>query len=171
MAFRGRFDAILFALGNRNYRIYTEGPDALGKLVSSVGIGAVLGGFWLTQWGHRPDPHRIAKYSNIGTSTHYLRVLDKFWYCGRCSFSYWICHDCGRNRRAYVDEQMRGRAVSLYGAISRGCPSVGFLVMGWIGDHGGLRWPIAGGAIICIALWAWIYRRRVAFANALETAP
>ena len=44
-------------------------------------------------------------------------------------------------------------------------------MMGWIGDYVGLRWPIAVGAIICIALWAWFYHRRDALAKALETVP
>lgn len=73
--------------------------------------------------------------------------------------------------QASVDEHMRGRVVSLYGAISWDCPSLGALMMGWIGDYVGIRWPIAGGAVICIALWAWFYRRRSALAESLGTAP
>lgn len=73
--------------------------------------------------------------------------------------------------QAAVDEHMRGRVVSLYGAVSRGTPALGALIMGWVGDEVGLRWPIAGGAILCIGLWAWAYSKRDQLAAALETAP
>ena len=55
--------------------------------------------------------------------------------------------------------------------MSRGTPALGALIMGWLGDEIGLRWPIAGGAILCIGLWAWAYSKRRQLADALETAP
>ena len=123
MAFGGRFDAILFGLGNRGYRIYTASNICLhfGPCVGRVcpltnfyvAVTAILiGGFAMTVAG--TDEHTLIQAS--------------------------------------VDEDMRGRVVSLYGAISRRCPSLGSLMMGWIGGHVGLRWPIAGGAVICIVV-------------------
>ena len=39
--------------------IFQRGPDALGMMVSSVGVGAVLGGFWLAQRGYIKGLTRI----------------------------------------------------------------------------------------------------------------
>ena len=47
-----------------------------------------------------------------------------------------------------VDADMRGRVLSLYGLIIRGGPALGALTMGWFAEFVGLRWPLAGGAVI-----------------------
>ena len=158
--------------------IFQRGPDALGMLVSSVGVGAVLGGFWLAQRGYIKGLTRIVLLNVLilalalivfALSTNFYVAVAAVLIGG------FVITVAGTGEhtliQASVDEHMRGRVVSLYGAISRGCPSLGSLMMGWIGDHVGLRWPIAGGAVICIALWAWFYRRRAALAESLETAP
>ena len=158
--------------------IFNRGADALGILVSSVGIGAVLGGFWLAQRGHIEGLTRIVLLNILilalvliifALSTNFAVAILAVLIAG---FSMTVA-GTGEHTliQASVDEHMRGRVVSLYGAISRGCPSLGSFIMGWMGDQVGLRWPIAGGALICIGLWAWVYRRRLALAKALETAP
>ena len=66
---------------------------------------------------------------------------------------------------------MRGRVMSLYGMISRGGPAVGALVMGTLSDWVGLRWPVAGGAVIAFGLWVWAKRREREIAEHLEIVP
>ena len=66
---------------------------------------------------------------------------------------------------------MRGRVGSVYGAISRGGPALGALIMGVAADYLGLRIPVATGAILCLVLWFWAWRRREAMARALESEP
>ena len=158
--------------------IFGLGADALGILVSSVGVGAVLGGFWLAQRGNIKGLTGIVLLNILilaivlivfAVSTNFYVAVVAVLIGG---FAMTVA-GTGEHTliQASVDEHMRGRVVSLYGAISRGCPSLGSLMMGWIGDHVGLRWPIAGGAVICILLWAWYFRRRAALAVALETVP
>ncbi len=158
--------------------IFQRGPDALGMLVSAVGVGAVLGGFWLAQRGHIRGLTRIVLLNILilalvllvfALSTNFYVAVAAVLIGG---FAMTVA-GTGEHTliQASVDEHMRGRVVSLYGAISRGCPSLGSLMMGWIGDHVGLRWPIAGGAIICIGIWAWYYHRRESLAESLESSP
>ncbi|MBK17842.1 MAG: hypothetical protein CMM52_03255 [Rhodospirillaceae bacterium] len=158
--------------------IFGLGADALGILVSSVGVGAVLGGFWLAQRGNVVGLTRIVLLNILilavvlivfAISTNFYVAVVSVLIAG---FTMTVA-GTGEHTliQASVDEQMRGRVVSLYGAISRGCPSLGSFIMGWVGDHTGLQWPIAGGAFICILLWGWAYRRREKLENALETPP
>ena len=66
---------------------------------------------------------------------------------------------------------MRGRVLSLYTLIARGCPSFGALLMGYLASYGGLQLPVAGGALLCIGLWAWARARQTRLAASLELPP
>ncbi len=73
--------------------------------------------------------------------------------------------------QASVPDEMRGRMMSLYSLISRGCPGIGALMMGYFASFEGLRLPVGGGAILCIVLWVWIRRRQDVMAAHLERMP
>jgi MFS family permease len=70
--------------------------------------------------------------------------------------------------QAAVDGPMRGRVVSLYGVIFRGGPAIGSFTMGWAAQFVGLHIPVATGAVVCVAMWAWTIRRIRHIARALE---
>ena len=73
--------------------------------------------------------------------------------------------------QAAVENDMRGRVMSLYGMLFRGAPAVGALVMGTAADFVGLRWPMFVGAILCLGVWAWSLRRRNSMKSALLGQP
>jgi predicted MFS family arabinose efflux permease len=158
--------------------IFHLGDDAFGLLVSSVGLGAVAGGFWLAQRGHVQGLTRLvlAYILILACVLIVFTWTDSFYLALVCVFVAGFAQTVagtGEHQliQASVDEHMRGRVVSLYGAVSRGTPALGALIMGWIGDEIGLRWPIAGGAVLCIGLWGWAFSKRSQLANALETHP
>src|SRR5690606_2856099 len=62
--------------------------------------------------------------------------------------------------QAPVDDAVRGRVASLYIVCARGCPAFGALLMGALAEYAGLRLPIAGGAVICLAVWVWARSRQ-----------
>jgi MFS family permease len=66
---------------------------------------------------------------------------------------------------------MRGRVMALHGMIFRGGPAISAVVMGGASEHFGLRWPIAAGALICVAYWAWARLGQADAARELETVP
>ena len=158
--------------------VFGLGTDAFGIMLSSVGLGAVLGGLWLAQRGHVQGLTRLF-LSYLLVLALVLLVLtasDHFYLAVLCVFIAGFAQTVagtGEHQliQASVDEHMRGRVVSLYGAVSRGTPALGALIMGAIGDEIGLRWPIAGGAVLCIGLWAWGFSKRHQLAAALETPP
>ena len=155
--------------------IFGLGADALGLLVSSVGVGAVLGGFWLAQRGRIEGLTRIVLLNILilGLVLIIFALSQNFYIAVFAvligGFSMTVA-GTGEHTliQASVDEKMRGRVVSLYGAISRGGPSLGSLIMGWIADYTGLRLPIAGGAVICILIWLYFYQKRGSLIEALE---
>ena len=73
--------------------------------------------------------------------------------------------------QASIPDEMRGRMMSLYSLISRGCPGIGALMMGYLGSFEGLRLPVGIGAILCIVVWLWIRRRQDLMAAHLERMP
>jgi MFS family permease len=73
--------------------------------------------------------------------------------------------------QASIPDEMRGRMMSFYSLVSRGCPGFGALLMGYLGSFDGLRLPVGGGAVICFALWLWVRRRQDVMTAHLERTP
>jgi predicted MFS family arabinose efflux permease len=67
-----------------------------------------------------------------------------------------------------VEDAMRGRVMSLFGISFRGVPAIGALIMGKASTHIGLQWPIAIGALACLAAWTWAAPRLRRSAPELE---
>ena len=73
--------------------------------------------------------------------------------------------------QASIPDAMRGRMMSLYSLLSRGCPGIGALMMGYLATFEGLRLPVGAGAVICLILWIWVLRRQDLMASHLERTP
>lgn len=73
--------------------------------------------------------------------------------------------------QASIADELRGRMMSLYSLISRGCPGIGALFMGYLASFEGLRLPVGAGALLCIAVWLWVRGRQDIMAEHLEKAP
>src|SRR5204862_5374547 len=73
--------------------------------------------------------------------------------------------------QAAVDVRMRGRIMALYGMIFRAGPAVGAVLMGSLSERFGLRLPLAVGALISCAFWAWTRFKQKRIAATLETDP
>ena len=156
--------------------VFGLGTDAFGLLLSSVGLGAVLGGLWLAQRGHVQGLTRVflAHILILACALILFTVTDNFYVAVVCVFIAGFSQTVAGTGehvliQAAVDEPMRGRVVSLYGAVSRGTPALGALILGWAADQVGLRWPIAVGAVLCIGVWGWAFSKRHQLAEALET--
>lgn len=73
--------------------------------------------------------------------------------------------------QAAITDEMRGRVMSLYSLISRGCPGFGALLIGYLASFEGLRIPVGGAAVLCLAVWLWVRRRQDDMAGHLEKTP
>ena len=85
------------------------------------------------------------------------------------TLSYLIFIAALMSMRSHAD--MRGRMLSMYTMIARGFPSIGAMAMGYLASFVGLRWPVFGGAVICLGLWIWARSNQSRMAASLETAP
>jgi MFS family permease len=123
-------------------QVFERGPEALGWMVSLVGLGALLGGLFLAM---RPS---VRGQSLIAINAILIGAIGLV--------------------QLAVEDNMRGRVMSIYGLIFRSGPALGTLIMGFAAEYVGLRWPVAVGAGICLFFWAITIRNRATIAKHVE---
>ncbi len=135
--------------------VFGGGPGTLALLTSTFGVGAIVGGLWLAGRDQKRDLSGIV----IAASFIVASALAVF----VSTSSLWVAVPSAAILglamvttgagiqtllQLNVDGNMRGRVLSLYGLIIRGGPAIGALSMGWLAEFYGLRWPLAGGAVL-----------------------
>lgn len=155
--------------------VFRVDATGLAWLTSSVGLGAMLGGFWLAQRG------AVVGLTEVAVAAVAVMAIALIAFA--MSSIFWIALPClavtgfgmiiiGVGEQTLiqnaVDPAMRGRVMGLYGMIGRGAPAFGALIMGGLASQIGFQWPVAGGAALCLGMWYWAYRRRHVLARALE---
>ena len=147
--------------------VFGRGADGLAMLSSTIGIGAIVSGIWLAQ---RPETRGLGRFTLLAFGFVTVSILgfvatDVFW-LGLAAVALagvaMVMSGVGTQTliQLTVEPDMRGRVMSLYGIIFRGGPAAGALVIGALSELFGLRWPTAGAALLTLAVWAWIWRRR-----------
>jgi predicted MFS family arabinose efflux permease len=160
-------------------QVFQRGPEGLALLLSFHGLGAMAGGLWLASRGKGLSGMTAMSIRNILLISIGLLLFsstDVFWIA--CPLLAWIGYTFivqGVSNQTLiqsaVDPALRGRVISIYGLVAQGVPAIGSLLMGGAAEHFGLRPPIAVGAMICLALWAWAWKERKPLAAILEADP
>ncbi len=150
-------------------------------LVSAMGLGAWSGGFYLASRAGGPKGMTTITLSCMALAN--LGLLA-FVATGALWGTLWVAlplmvlmgaafimQGIGNQTliQAAVDPDFRGRVISLYGITVRGMPAIGALIVGAIAETQGLALPVAGGALVCLLVWAWAWRNRSFYADNLET--
>jgi predicted MFS family arabinose efflux permease len=154
--------------------VFKEGAAGLAWLTSAMGIGATLGGVIMIR---RNKLEQVLQAISISLAAMSVAVLlfaftPSFWMAvaltviAGCAIS---INGIGTQvlTQSAVDNDMRGRVMSLYGVLFRAGPAIGAVVIGVVGDHVGLVWPTAAGALACGIVWVWSIRHRAAIKAAL----
>ena len=155
--------------------VFGLGASGLAWLTAMVGVGALAGST------------ALASQSNlVGLTKRMIRMLlllilsvigftatDNFTFALICATVSGYCIvTVGVTEQtllqAATDDAMRGRVMSFYTLVARGCPAIGALLMGSLAAYFGLRPPVALGAVCCLGVWYWAYRRQDQLAAALE---
>lgn len=146
--------------------VFAGGPETLALLTSVFGVGAIAGGIWLAGRRESFDLRRVVPAAAFGAAaglalfaaTTDLRVAVPATILIGLAL---VVTGAGSQTliQLQVSPDMRGRVLSLYGVILRGGPAIGALAMGWLAEFFGLRWPLAGGALL-VALAALVLWRR-----------
>jgi predicted MFS family arabinose efflux permease len=156
-------------------QVFERGPEALGWMVSMVGLGALIGGLFLAM---RPS---VRGQSFIAINAILLGAIGLLGFS--LSQQFWLALVClavaGSSLslsgvgtmslvQLAVEDNMRGRVMSIYGLIFRSGPALGTLIMGFAAEYVGLRWPVAVGAGVCVFFWAITVRRQKMIAKYVE---
>ena len=155
--------------------VFGRGAGALATLSATIGVGAIVGGLWLAQRGEVEGLSRIAMLSTLGGALSVAGFVATDSYpvaLAATAFAGATILISGVSTQTLmqlaVEREMQGRVLSLYGIIFRGAPALGSLIAGTLSETLGLRWPIAGGCVLCVAVWLWTWRRRAPITQALE---
>ena len=156
-------------------RVFNGGPMELAWLTSSIGVGACASAMAIAmRGGVRGLTQRIFYgFAGLALSTLALVATDNF-ILGviAAGFLGFTLNTMSTSTQALtqsaVENDMRGRVMSLYLLIFRGMPAVGSIFAGYIAQQFGLRPTFAMGAMVCVAIWLYAMPKRHAIAKALE---
>jgi len=162
-----------------NAELFQGDATTLGWLTSCLGGGAMLGGLWVA--GRSGSAQLLAKDVFTGQilsciaiivmmtlDNHYL-ALPVVAIVGVGMVTAGISTQTAIQMA--VEDHMRGRVMSLYAMTFRAAPAIGALVIGYVGEHTGLAWPLVFGAGIALAVAAWGLTLRNRVAAALTEDP
>jgi MFS family permease len=154
--------------------IFARGASGLAILSSATGVGAVIAGLWLAQRGNRSLPALVLLSSLLIA----LATLG-FALCGWFPLAVLLVALSGFGMvvagvgtqtliQIVVEDEMRGRVLSLFGLIFRGGPALGALAMGAASELVGLQAPLAAGALLGVGACALTWRRRRTIDRSLQ---
>lgn len=157
--------------------VFGRGADGLGLLLSCHGLGATLGGAWLTsRSGGVKGLTKIMISAILVMAIALLIFTSSHWFWLGCAMamlcgSMFIIMSVSNQTliQASVDPSLRGRVIGVYGMVAQDLPAVGAMMMGGFAEHFGLQLPVAIGAGICLIVWSWAIRQRRWMAASAET--
>jgi predicted MFS family arabinose efflux permease len=135
--------------------VFGRGAPGLAMLSSTIGIGAIAGGLWLAQRPGQTGLPRIVLATSVMTALTILAFALCRWFwpavaCVALAGFAMVVAGAGTQTvlQTAVDEDMRGRVLSLFGLIFRGGPALGALAMGAASEALGLQAPLTVGALL-----------------------
>jgi predicted MFS family arabinose efflux permease len=146
--------------------IYAGGPGALGMLLASAGIGALAGTLFLAS---RPT---IRGLDIVVVRTGILAALALLGFAGSRMFVLALpllalmgfgfivsCASLNTLIQTMVDDDKRGRVMSLYTMAFIGISPLGNLAAGAVAGAWGAPTALAVNALACLAAVGWFFRR------------
>jgi len=159
-------------------KIFGRGVDGFAWLTSILGVGSFIGSISLAKRDGVQGLTRILIFNTLVLSLAVIgfAATTNFWIAmfftaivGYAIVAIGVIEQT--LIQVAVDDSMRGRMLSFYTLIARGCPSIGALLMGWLSSFYGLQPPIIAGAVICIGIWAWSRKKLKMLEESLESFP
>lgn len=157
--------------------VFGRGADGLAWLTSVVGLGAMMGGFWMAQ---RPG---VAGLTRVAVACMGAVAVAILLFVATDYFPFALMALTGIGFaslvtstgiqtlvQSAVEGRIRGRVLSVFNLILQGSPALGSLAIGTVSEWLGLRWPLAIGACFCLIAWIWILPQRRLIASAMERA-
>jgi MFS family permease len=147
--------------------VFDGGPQVLALFTASVGAGAIVAGMKLSMDGHASGMVREILLNTLLTivSLAWFATTEEVWLatCMIFVFGYaiTICAVASQTLvQNSIDDDMRGRVLSLWVAFTRGAPALGVLIIGWAAHHVGLMIPNVIASLLCLAFCLPLWRAR-----------
>jgi len=144
--------------------IYKGGADYLALYTAVLGMGAVIGGMYITLQGKAKGLVRSMLINSLisiialavfaWTTQVYLGLLAVFAIGWTITLSAVSSQTMVQNS---IDDELRGRVLSLWAALTRGAAAIGVLIIGFFADYFGLFWTNIIAAMLCLVglIWFW----------------
>jgi predicted MFS family arabinose efflux permease len=159
-------------------KVFGQGADGLGLMLSAMGVGAIAAGLYLGQRSGIAGLTRVLMvnlcliavallaFGAVGTFEPALLIIFALGFAQ-------VLNGAGSQTlvQSAVDPAMRGRVLGMFGLINRGGPAVGALIMGALADRYGFTLPLTLGAILCLLAFLFAVVRRRTLERALEGVP
>lgn len=158
--------------------VFARGPIGLAWMTSSMGVGAIVAGVTLAGRGGTAGITRMTVFNTLTLALAVLAfaTVRRFELAlAALAVAGFALVATGAGLQTViqnaVDAGMRGRVLGLYGTIFRGGTALSALIAGAVSEFAGLALPVAIGAALCIAIWAWAITRVAAIAAIVEAPP
>ena len=156
--------------------VFKQGVEGLGLILSAIGIGGVAGATGLANYGRTKGLVKVC-LSSLAITAVLLIVFtssQNFVLALICCLGLGITLAISTNApqiliQNTVDEDMRGRVMSIYSLTYRAGPAIGALIIGAISSYVNLQLAVASGAIICLICVLIMFPKRTKLAAEMES--
>ncbi len=146
--------------------VYRGGAEDLAIYTAVLGMGAVIGGLYITIRGKAKGLVRSMLINSLiaiialaifaWTTQYYLGLLAVFVIGWTITLSSVSSQTMVQNS---IDDEIRGRVLSLWAALTRGAAAIGVLVIGFFADYFGLLWSNIVAAVLCLIALIWFWKQ------------
>jgi predicted MFS family arabinose efflux permease len=169
--------AVLDLFPGFNDDIFNKGPEGLGAIMSSVGVGGVLGSIFISNFSRSKGLVTATFLFMAMTSLLVIAfaTTNIFELALACVVGIGFSVTCWQSTtnvliQLSVDGKMRGRVMSIYALTYRACMSAGAMIAGAFSHWFGLQAPIAVGGVLALIVLALYLPKRRRLANSFEAA-
>jgi MFS family permease len=158
-------------------RLFGRGAESLALLTACFGIGALIAGLWVANRGRIEGTTRLAVWAALAQAAATAAfVATGFFPLGMLAAAliggFASIHGITVQTllQHATGPEFRGRALAIWGLISRACPALGALALGAAGEVFGLRIPTLVALGLFLAVFAWGLLRLKRMERVLEGA-
>ncbi len=143
-----------------------QNVSGYGGLMTSYGIGALLGALFIASQGARLSSGRTLRASSLGLgigivifSLSHSLVFSAvtIFFCGIAVVTNNALINTLLQHR--VPNELRGRVMAIYVTVYIGLNPIGSFLGGWIAQYAGTSWAIGGMAVPMVVFTVWAFRR------------
>ena len=155
--------------------VFERGPDGLAILLSAIGVGAMIAGFWVAQRGRTQGLTNLVALATTGMGAMWIMTtfFQQIWvaavFLAASGFCMLCANVCAQTLiQNSVDPRMRARVIGIFIVISWGFPALGAIALGWLATQIGIREAFVCASAVAVLLYLWSRREAPKVAPGLE---